>query len=613
MVDRSVGDVADGGLGLAFWQLDPADGRVTTGAGWAEVAGPGAVADLDALVMRIHPEDRPQFHDAIDNSAQSGLVMRVSGPDGGYRPVLCRIAPGAGGLDGIWALLPEDPARLRADRDAARAEAGFLRAALEGLPDGIFLLDAEGRFVIANDRLRALLPLMADTLEPGRLFADMLRIGLSRNAYPEAIGREEDWLAEALAFHDSPAPQVERTVRLAQGQWVLAIDRRLPTGGWVGLRVDITELKQSESRLAAILEGSGHATWEWDITKRAWISNPVIDRSVDGWLDSVGYSRRDIATTPLRLFRTICHPEDLARLDVDHDRHLAGEIDHIDVELRQRHRLGHWVWGRLRGKISTRDVDGTPLRMAGILADITDLKNVQLELERSARRKLDFLERISHEIRTPLNGVMGAVSLLSDTARDPGTAELMAVAEASGERLVAMIERLVELTRIEDGRLDLTAVPLRLDRLAAELRADHEAAATARGLTFEVLTDSTVAAPRLGDPRRLREAADNLVRWALDRSHGSVELRIRAGSGTEVRLELLDGGDGMDETTRAATFEPFFHEAGNARPDDGTSPFGLWQTARIVAAMGGHTRLDPARHGGMVVRIDLPLPHSDTG
>lgn len=495
----------------------------------------------------------------------------------------------------------------RAEREA-RATLAHLRAAIESLPDAVFLLDAEGRFTLANDKVRQLFPLMSDTVVPGRRFEEMLRIGIARGAYPDAVGREEDWIAEAMAFWHRDEPQVERTVRLANGRWIMAIDRRLPEGGCLSLRIDITEVKRGESRLAAILDGSGHGTWEWDLQTGSLRATALMEQTIDHWLASVGHDRADVGDSPTAFFRGLVHPDDLARLDAEMSRHVAGETDRLDVELRQRHRDGHWVWGRVRGKVSERDLQGRPTRVAGVIVDITDFKTIQQDLQRSARLKLEFLERISHEIRTPLNGVLGTVSLLGAGPAPEEQARLIEMAEAAGQRLVALIDRLVDLTRLEDGQVPLTAEPVRLEEIAEALRAAHGPAAGRKGIGLDILTDRTASAPRQADADQLRRLLGQLIDHAIARSpQGTVELRIRTADPDAVRCDLADGGPALDEAARARLFEPLYHEAGNARPETDGDALGLWAARRRAEAMGGTLALFD-RPGGAVLRLDLPLP-----
>ena len=502
-----------------------------------------------------------------------------------------------------------DVTDLRHRERAANDALAKLRAAIECLPDAVFLLDEEGRFLLANEQVRKLFPLMADTIVPGNRFADMLRVGLERGAYPDAVGREEEWLAEAMAFWNRDEPTHERTVRLANGRWVLAVDRRLPAGGWISLRIDVTDLKANEARLAAILDGAGHGTWEWDVENEVCLSNPLIDRTIDYWLTSVGYSRADITGTQVEFFRSLCHPDDLARLDAAQAIHLAGKSDRIDVELRQRHKNGSWVWGNMRGKVCERDVEGRPVRMAGVLADITALKRVQLDLERSARLKLEFLERISHEIRTPLNGVLGALSLLRAGEVTPEQQALFDVAERSGEKLVAMIDRLVDLSRLEDGRIQIAPGPISFADLAADLRAAHGPAAAARGLVLDILTDPNAARPRRADALQLRRMLDRIIEHAFGRTEtGAIEVRLRTIPDDGVRIEVADSGPPMSEADFARVLEPMFHENGNARDADHGDGLGLWAVKRLAEAMGGTLAVSREPGHGLLLRLDLPLP-----
>ena len=496
----------------------------------------------------------------------------------------------------------------RAEREAS-ATLAHLRSAIESLPDAVFLLDNEGRFTLANEKVRQLFPLMSDTVVPGRRFEEMLRIGIARGAYPDAIGREEAWIAEAMAFWHLDEPEVERTVRLANGRWVMAIDRRLAEGGWISLRIDITEIKRGESRLAAILDGSGHGTWEWDVASRSLRASTLMEQTIDHWLASVGHGRADVGENPTAFFRGLVHPEDLARLDAAMARHLAGATERLDIEIRQRHRAGHWTWGRVRGKISARDPEGRPQRVAGVIVDITDLKTIQLDLERSARLKLEFLERISHEIRTPLNGVLGALSLLGTGPETQERARLIRTAEESGARLVALIDRLVDLTRLEDGQLAPEPAPVTLDTLAAELRDAHGPAAACKGIALDILTDRTASEPRGADAGQLRRLLDQLLDHAIARTaRGTVELKIRTPDIEWVRFDLADDGPARDEAARARLFEPLYHEAGNARPEaEAGDGLGLLAAKRRAEALGGTLALAD-RPGGRALRLDLPLP-----
>ncbi|MEW9854265.1 putative bifunctional diguanylate cyclase/phosphodiesterase [Novosphingobium sp. M1R2S20] len=134
---------------------------------------------------------------------------------------------------------------------ATRAEQR-LREAIDLLPQGIVFLDAEGRYILWNQQYAEIYAVSADLLAPGVRFADTLRVGVQRGDYPEAVGREEEWLQERLARMAAPASRHEQ--RLANGRRILIEERQTSDGGTIGLRVDITELRESEEASRLLFE-----------------------------------------------------------------------------------------------------------------------------------------------------------------------------------------------------------------------------------------------------------------------------------------------------------------------------------------------------------------------
>ena len=122
-----------------------------------------------------------------------------------------------------------------------------LRAAIDAIPDGFVLYDRQGRLVLCNDRYRDLYPKTAPAMQPGAIFEDILRFGLANGQYPDAAGREEEWLSERMERRRNPAEAGEQ--RLEDGRWLRVIEQETPDGGRVGLRIDITELKQQQTAL----------------------------------------------------------------------------------------------------------------------------------------------------------------------------------------------------------------------------------------------------------------------------------------------------------------------------------------------------------------------------
>ncbi|OJU11995.1 MAG: hypothetical protein BGN86_13695, partial [Caulobacterales bacterium 68-7] len=145
------------------------------------------------------------------------------------------------------------PGALEAAEANARKAEERLRMALDTLPEGIVFLDAEGRYILWNKTYAEIYSGSSDLFKVGLKLEDTLRIGVARGNYPEAIGREEAWLAQRLSLLANPGVRHEQ--QLADGRWIMIEERRTPDGGSIGLRVDITELKTALQRAdAAVAE-----------------------------------------------------------------------------------------------------------------------------------------------------------------------------------------------------------------------------------------------------------------------------------------------------------------------------------------------------------------------
>ncbi|TAH66042.1 MAG: EAL domain-containing protein [Rhodopseudomonas palustris] len=148
--------------------------------------------------------------------------------------------------------------RKRAAAEAAMAEARKsherLREAIDILPQGIVFLDAEGRYILWNKKYAEIYSRSADLFKPGVRMADTLRIGVERGDYPEAIGREDEWIAERMAKLHQPGERHEQLI--SDGRCIQIEERRTADGGIIGLRIDISELKQRESSFRLLFDSN---------------------------------------------------------------------------------------------------------------------------------------------------------------------------------------------------------------------------------------------------------------------------------------------------------------------------------------------------------------------
>jgi CheY-like chemotaxis protein/PAS domain-containing protein len=164
----------------------------------------------------------------------------------------------AGSSGGRWAALWRGASRWLAGDAVARAQAEAqlardrLRDAMEAIPEGVVFLDPEGRYILWNQRYAEIYHRSADLFRPGAKLIDTLAEGVRRGDYPDAVGREAEWMAERAAKL-TVADGARQEQRLADGRWLLVEERRTSDGGVIGLRVDITEMKLQAEALAQAL------------------------------------------------------------------------------------------------------------------------------------------------------------------------------------------------------------------------------------------------------------------------------------------------------------------------------------------------------------------------
>jgi len=195
----------------------------------------------------------PKFRPLAKKSTKSAVKARV--------PRLARSAQPAPKLT-PKSRRPSTPigeiVRKRAEAEAAIAQARKsherLREAIEILPQGIVFLDAEGRYILWNKKYAEIYSRSSDLFEEGARLQDTIRVGIERGDYPEAIGREEEWIAERLKRLYQPGERHEQT--LSDGRVILIEERLTEDGGVIGLRVDITELKQREASFRLLFDSN---------------------------------------------------------------------------------------------------------------------------------------------------------------------------------------------------------------------------------------------------------------------------------------------------------------------------------------------------------------------
>jgi len=247
-----------------------------------------------------------------------------------------------------------------------------LHAAVDALPDAFAYFDRDDRLVVFNERYRQFYARSAQAIRQGATFEEILRAGLANGEYPDAKGREDDWLAERLEAHRQPSNL--RESHLGDGRWLRVIERETPDGGRVGMRVDVTEAKEAQRRLDDIIVAADAGTWEWDV-------ETGLETHSRRWVEMLGYDYEELAETDYDTWAAIVHPDDVARVDAANELAFAREVEQFECEYRLRHKAGHWVWVLSRGRVTRWSEDGRPQMMAGVHLDISRRKEAEERLD----------------------------------------------------------------------------------------------------------------------------------------------------------------------------------------------------------------------------------------
>jgi signal transduction histidine kinase len=244
------------------------------------------------------------------------------------------------------------------------------------------------------------------------------------------------------------------------------------------------------------------------------------------------------------------------------------------------------------------------------------LRSSRLKAEAASEAKSTFLATMSHEIRTPLGGILGLTQLLQEEPLSSQQAEMVRLLDRSAQSLLAQVDQILDISRIEAGRLELEAIAFSPAAVASEVVALNLAAADQAGLALTMETAAGLPLWLRGDPLRFRQIVQNLVGNALKFTHnGQVQVRLEAADGG-LRLTVEDTGIGIDPAIVARLLEPFEQaDEGTARRFGG-SGLGLSIVSRLAVAMDGTLEIDSTPGEGSRFAVTMRLPEAeppDTG
>ena len=401
--------------------------------------------------------------------------------------------------------------------------------------------------------------------------------------------------------------------------WVDVALSTLPGGGFVGVLHDITEVKRTQDEVAK-LSVVASATDNLVVISDAaglteWVNDAFVNRTGFALADVVGKKPGTVLQGPYT-DKSAIH-----RL-----RGAIAEHRSIQEEILNYTKAGEAYWVIIH-ITPIFDGAGEVVRYISVQSDTTDRKrfenqlleqNAELEkgriqmrealeaAEAANKSKSLFLANMSHELRTPLNGILGMTQSLSRERFDPKHREQLDVIRASGEALLAILNDVLDLSKIEAGKMDIEDIEFDLAKLVDALQVQFAHLAAAKEIALSVEIRGAQGVYR-GDPTRIRQILTNLMSNALKFTElGGLALSIERREGGLI-FTVADTGVGMSPSELDKLFLNFSQADPSTTRRYGGTGLGLSICRQLVEMMGGHIAVKSQVGVGSTFTVDLPL------
>ena len=492
--------------------------------------------------------------------------------------------------------------------DSARAgrEAALLRATLENMAQGVAMYDGDHKLVTWNTLFRKYLEMPDEFLGTDRTFSDYIRYIGARGEFGEGADIEQE-LRKRIAMLD----RSHSFERVRPDGTVLEVRRDpVPGGGFIAIYTDITERKEAEKQLREDEERFRA------IDAAAPVGLIIVsenDQNVlhlnPSFCEIVGKDANALLGKPLSSIFT----------EPEKSKELSGIINGTSSERKEFHfRRPDGAEAYVMVSRVALDYRGEKAVIASFV-DIHDRVQAEIELrqakeaaESASRVKSSFLANMSHELRTPLNAIIGYSEILLEDATDRADKASMGDLEkiqAAGKHLLGLINDILDLSKIEAGRMDVYLEHVFLTRLVDEVKTIVEPMMKKNGNTLLVDCPQDIGSLQT-DLTKLKQSIINLLSNAAKfTKNGSVTLRLaretRDGA-PWVKFEVIDSGIGMTDEQMGRLFQAFTQADSSTTRNFGGTGLGLTITRHFCAMLGGSIEVKSKPAQGSTFIIVLP-------
>ncbi len=362
-------------------------------------------------------------------------------------------------------------------------------------------------------------------------------------------------------------------------------------------------MSENAARSRVALEAAKVGLWDVpDLSKRRFHAS-------ESFHSITGYTGEEF-NRAFEALEDFVHPDDVTSL---REAFTIGRerLSRLRTDFRLKTKTRGYRWFSARARHS-ENPDGT-VRISGSLQDINFIKAAEEALRAGRDRareankaKSDFIAVMSHEVRTPLNAILGSVEVLKRGDNDPETREIAGLIDEAGRGLLGLVNDLLDVSKIEAGKLEVTPAPTDLTDLVSRTAGFWRLQASAKGLDLSANCTGGFSLPVMVDAGRVRQVLSNLLSNAIkftDRGGVWVKLSM-ADDGVDavaVTIDVSDTGPGVSPETRDLIFAPF--EQGGTAVSRGGTGLGLFISRRLARLMGGDLELSAETEHGSLFRF----------
>lgn len=330
---------------------------------------------------------------------------------------------------------------------------------------------------------------------------------------------------------------------------------------------------------------------------------------------TLGWSVEELLQKP---FIDFVHPDDIDATMVEVSRQVRSGEEVLQFENRYRHKDGSWrilswkshalpgglMYATARDVTDSKAIEAQIAQLnLGLQTRASELEAAKEVADRASRAKSDFLSRMSHELRTPMNAVIGYAQLLQMRSEDPKTLESAEAILKGGRHLLSLINEVLDLARIEAGKLALSVEPVAVQPVIQQTLDLVRPAASDRGIEVEFVPDSDADTYVMVDRQRLLQVLLNLLTNAVKYNQPNGRITVTCLHEAEkYRIEVSDTGVGIKPSDRHKLFQPF--ERLGDHPVEGTG-LGLALSESLMKLMGGTVVLQETSPAGSTFAIEL--------